>query len=432
MPARKMRMKPFSLIVALAFLIGTGCRTKTPEQNPGWTLAQRQSMDPRAEAFLDEVDQAWLEDDYDAVFAGLDSAARYAPDLADIPYWRGRANIRLNRLDEAKSAFEATLELDSYYPSAWYELGNIDFRRREFRSALEKFQREEAVLIRLLEEDVPYSAADPAAIAATRLQMGRAHDRLDQVDHAYIAFRAALEADSAFAEARYELSQLYEADGDVNRALDQARKAYAVAPDNPDYEYALGALLLRNEKPAEALSYLGASVEARPWYYPALNNLGRALLQLGREDEAERYLERAEVMQALDVDIEQARLDVQRFPDIPNRWIDLARLLVEAGRYGEAEDAFNRAVYLDPMNLAFHNDLANLKLLRGDTDNAIRRFQMILDFDSSFADAWMNLGVAYALSERFDEAQLAWERVLEYVPDHAEANANLARLSEMN
>lgn len=391
----------------------------------------RESMDGRAAAVLDDVDKAWLAGDFDAVFAGLDSAAQYAPDLADIPFWRGRAHVMLSRLEEAKSAFDAALALDPFYPGASYELGNIYFREQQFSKALEHFQREEAVLVRLLEDELPYSSAEPVALAATRLQMGRIHDRLDEVEDAYAAFHGALAADSTFAEAHYELSQLYEADGDLEKALEQARRAHGAIPDDPDNLYALGSLLLRNEKPAEALPYLRASVDERPWYHPALNNLGRALLQTGRQDEAEEYLERAEEMQALEVEIEQARLDVLQDPDVPRRWIALARHLVEAGRYDEAEDAFNKAIYLEPMNLAFHNDVANLSLLRGDADRAIRRFEMIVEFDSSFADAWMNLGVAYALSDRFDEAQQAWERVLTYVPDHAEAKANLAQLSDM-
>lgn len=421
----------YYLLAVLLLATGAGCGAKATTETPGRTLEHRESLDPRADAFLDQVDRAWLRSDYDAVFVGLDSAARYAPELADVPYWRGRTYVMLNRLDEATSAFEATLELDAYYPGAYYELGSIDFRERRFQSALEHYQQEEAVLVRLLEDDVPYPAAEPAALAATRLQMGRIRDRLGQVDEAYEAYLDALAADSTFAEAYYELSQLYETDGEFEKALEQARRAYAAAPDSPDNQYALGALLLRNEKPAEALPYLQASIEQRPWYHPALNNAGRAMLQMGHTQDAERYLKRAEEMQALDVEIEQARLDVQQAPDLSQRWIDFATLLVKAGRYDDAEGAFLKAIYLEPMNLAYHNDAANLRLVRGDTEGAIQRFEMILAFDSSYADGWMNLGVAYALSERYDEAQEAWERVLTYRPDHVEAKANLARLSEM-
>lgn len=426
-----MKLQICYLSIALLLVIGTGCHADSIQEKPGRTLELRESIPPEADAFLDRVDQAWLDGDYDAVFAGLDSAARYAPDLADIPYWRGRAYVVLNRFDEAREAFAVTRELDPYYPGSSYELGTIDFRERKYTSALEQYEREEAVLVRILEAGVPYAEAEPGALAATRLQIGRIHNKLGHVEQAYEAYRQALAADSTFAEAYYELSQLYETDGEFENALQQARRAHAVAPANPDNQYALGALLLRNDQPAEALPYLQASVEARPWYHPALSNLGRALLEIGRRQEAERYIKRAEEMQALDVDITQARLDLQHAPEISQRWIDLARLMVKAGRYDEAEDAFRRAIYFEPMNLAYHNDAANLLLLRGDTEGAIQRFNMILAFDSSFADGWMNLGVAFALSKRYAEAQQAWERVLTYAPDHVEAKANLAQLSEM-
>lgn len=413
-------------VLLMGLWLGAGC-----ESEPERTAALRQSLDPKAEAFLQDADRARQTGDFEAAFAALDSAAAYTPALADIPFRRGRAYLTLNRLADARSAFEEALELDSYYPGAWYELGNIEFRERQYQSALEGYQREEAVLVHLLDEGAPLSVAGPQALAATRLQLGRVRNKLGDVDGAYEAFRSALAADSTFAEADYELSRLYETDGEFAQALEHARRAYASDSSSVDNQYILGALLLRNSRPEEALPYLEAAVAGRPWYHPSLNNLGRALVELGRRNEAEEYLARAENMRALEIQTAQARLDVQASPKNPQRWIALARSLVQAGRYDEADEAFNNAIYLDPMNLAFHNDAANLTLLRGDEGGAIRRFQTIVEFDSTFAPGWMNLGVAYAVAERYEEAQQAWERVLRYEPDHVEAKANLALLADM-
>ncbi len=416
-----------SVVLLVGILSGAGCGTEAEQGETGPSISQWESLNPKADAFLQEVNQAWGAGDYRTVLAGLDSAARHAPELAEIPFWRGRAYVMLNRLSEARASFESVLALDPSYPGAWYELGNIDFRERQYRSAVEDFEREEEVLLRILEK--PSHAADLTALAATRLQMGRAYNRLGEVDRAYDVFRQALDADSTFADAYYELGRLYEVDGEIDEALNHARRAYAANSSSPDNQYLLGALLLQNGQPAEARPYLEASVAKRPWYHPALNNLGRALLLTGQQEEAEYYLARAEEMQQLQTRVEQARLDVQQDPSVPQKWIELAELLVHTGRYDEAEDAFNKAIYLEPMNLAYHNDAANLTMIRGDTLEAIRRFRGLVEFDSTFTEGWLNLGVAYAISGRYVEAEKAWKRVLEEVPDHPEAKTNLDRLS---
>ena len=158
--------------------------------------------------------------------------------------------------------------------------------------------------------------------------------------------------------------------------------------------------------------------------------MGQALLRLGRTEQAQPYLERAETLQKLEQKVSEAQATAYHFPEDPEKWVALANLLVTSGRYDEALNAFRVALFLVPRSLALYNDIANLTLAMGDTANAILRYRQVLSLDSTFADGWLNLGVAYAQAGERDAARRAWQQALRFEPGHGEAKAYLAQLGE--
>ena len=193
----------------------------------------------------------------------------------------------------------------------------------------------------------------------------------------------------------------------------------------------MGVQLLRTGQPEEAIPHLEKAAEQRPWFHGALYNLGQALVRTGRTEQAEHHLTLADSMQALQHEIDQARVSAQQQARVPQRWIALADLQLRGGRHGEAMRSLETALALNPTNLALQNDVANLSAMLGDVPAAIRRYETVLRYDSTFVDAWLNLGVAYARSSRYGEARQAWERVLELEPAHAGAKEYLAQLARM-
>jgi Flp pilus assembly protein TadD len=115
-------------------------------------------------------------------------------------------------------------------------------------------------------------------------------------------------------------------------------------------------------------------------------------------------------------------------PTDPYAHAGLGTLLRRAGRYNDAMHAYKVALYLDPDNIEFRNNVAVLHLLRGDTTMAIQTFEQIMHVDSTNLNAWINLGSLYAMSGRYDEARAAWETVLQYEPQNDIARTSLARL----
>jgi Tfp pilus assembly protein PilF len=86
------------------------------------------------------------------------------------------------------------------------------------------------------------------------------------------------------------------------------------------------------------------------------------------------------------------------------------------------------ALSLDPGNLEFQNNLASLYFLQKDTTAAIQTYHRILEQDPEMVEAWVNMGVLYALSGHKASARQAWERALTYRPGDPKIQGFLARL----
>jgi tetratricopeptide (TPR) repeat protein len=78
--------------------------------------------------------------------------------------------------------------------------------------------------------------------------------------------------------------------------------------------------------------------------------------------------------------------------------------------------------------VALENNLAILYMLRGDTAKAVAHYNAILQQHPTLSDIWLNLGVVYAKSGKFEAARKAWENVLKHAPNDSTAKAYLAKL----
>ena len=88
-----------------------------------------------------------------------------------------------------------------------------------------------------------------------------------------------------------------------------------------------------------------------------------------------------------------------------------ARVLIQRGdlfrsqgKYGSAIDDFNRAISLDPRNLAAYVGLGETYRAKGEPDQAIDRYRAAMLLDDTYVDAHVKLGNAYREAGRFDEA----------------------------
>jgi tetratricopeptide (TPR) repeat protein len=173
----------------------------------------------------------------------------------------------------------------------------------------------------------------------------------------------------------------------------------------------LGCALLALGRLEDAARALGEAVALRPDYVDALDTLGVVAAELGRQDDAAGYFERA-----LAVD-----------PAAGGAAFHLGNALLALERFAAARAAFERALELDPASAPARNGLGVACARAGDDAAAMAHFQAALALDPAFADAAGNIG--YARLEAGDVAEAArwFERAVDLDPANGRFSLQLVR-----
>jgi Flp pilus assembly protein TadD len=150
-------------------------------------------------------------------------------------------------------------------------------------------------------------------------------------------------------------------------------------------------------------------VALRPGSAPAHSNLGTALKDKGRVDEAI-----AEHRQAIALD-----------PKYALAHNNLGVALQAKGRLGEAIAEYRQAIALDPRYAPAHNNLGVALQAKGRLGEAIAECQKAIALDPRYAPAHNNLGVALAAKGRLGEAIAEYRKAIDLDPRLAPAHFNL-------
>lgn len=364
------------------------------QKNPG--------IDPAVAGLIFQAETAFRNGYYNATLAITDSSLVNSPHSADIHFLRGRVFTKLARLNEAEVAYRTVLSLNPNYQGAWFNMGTNSIRQDDLPAAIAHYKSEMLLY--------------PSA--RTMVQIGRAYADLGKIDSATFAYEDAIKTDSNNAAAYMRLGHLYKDRGDITKAIEYATIGLDLDPENLDYKYIIGSLLLLNEEPKASLPFFRAVASKRPWHYWAHHNLGQALYRIGDETQGQHYMDLAKELQKGIQEVENWRNLANMNPDQLMLWVNLGNSLKNMGRIQEAKDAFLVALSISPMSFALQNNIANLCLMDGDTVQAINRYKTILSFDSTLVDIWLNLGVVHASSGRINDARQAWMKGLEHDSDN--------------
>lgn len=176
------------------------------------------------------------------------------------------------------------------------------------------------------------------------------------------------------------------------------------------YSNVAGALLERGEA-QRAHDLLVGIVRREPEYPLPHVNLGKALIALGRLDEARDVLERAKAHAP------GALAD-----------LELGRAHAIAGDYDGALALFESARARGPLNPEVHASLGLLYARTGRPDEAETTYRIALRLRPDYAAVHNDLGYLLQGQRRFEQAAGHYELALRSEPDHAQALPNLAWL----
>jgi tetratricopeptide (TPR) repeat protein len=404
---------PFNthLIIAFYFVaILLGCRNETQEQP--YTSSLALELLKKAQKDIDFGN-------YRRAMALVDSAGLYDRGSPDIHFVRGLLFEHLNKLNEARNNYRTVYKLQPNYPGIRFYLGNVQFKFESYRDA-----------VKLYWEALDHYRADRDGFPKSRayLNLGFAYSKMGKQDSALSVYRQAIKDDNANAEAYFRIAKSYKDAGDLDRSLEYLLHACRFDTANPEYQFELGDLYFRNGEMEKARYHLTNTIEKMPWHYRAYYQLGQILLRTGQEKEAESYLARSDTLKNRFANIVRLEQKTQLEPANAMHWSNLGKAYAEIGDYETAKRALATASSLDPGSLALQNDVAYICIYLNQYGESISHFRDILSQDSTFAKAWLNLGLAYARTGRMDEARDAWEKALSLQPGNAQAREFLAKI----
>jgi tetratricopeptide (TPR) repeat protein len=222
--------------------------------------------------------------------------------------------------------------------------------------------------------------------------------------------QAAISRNARAATAADALAQAVAA-GNGGNLAEAERIAREVVAKNPQYAEAqqlLGALLLAQRRPREAIAplteatRLAANAEVE-------THLAIALRDTSRSDDAITWLFRA----------------VDRQPALPRAFQELGELLRAKRRYAEAEAVLRRGVDAAPTAPELSLLLGGVCLDRADPAGAKIAFARAIAIAPGNTDALMGFGVALQYEGDFARAAERFRRVLAADPAHPRARLNL-------
>jgi Flp pilus assembly protein TadD len=184
----------------------------------------------------------------------------------------------------------------------------------------------------------------------------------------------------------------------------------------------------RREEPREAATD-GNPFAAREVAAPADTNASNTLIDPSVRAAFERGLQlqkAGDMSGAEDAYLRALKLD----PTNAQINANLAVLYVGQNRFQVAERHLRDAINVDPNNASAHNNLGVVLYRMGNFDGAMIEFNRTLSLNAEQLDAYTNKGLIFMRWGRYDDARRAFAQVLVVDPDNALAHYNLGLVYE--
>ena len=178
------------------------------------------------------------------------------------------------------------------------------------------------------------------------------------------------------------------------------------SPGSPRARYNLGNIYLAEGRLDEAVREYRASLRIKPGDARCRGNLGKALLGLNRIPEAVREFEGA----------------VSLRPENPPALTKLGAAYGLSGRPHDAVRVLQRSIIFDKNQPEAYNNLGSVYTRLERYDEAVRAYREALTLNPGMIEAVFNLGVVYYYQDRLDEAEKLMDDALHLDPNFTRAH----------
>ena len=207
---------------------------------------------------------------------------------------------------------------------------------------------------------------------------------------------------------RHEAAWTYFQAGDLTEALARYTVLLEGSPDFYPAVTGLGWLSLAGGDHEAAAEHFARATEADSVYVSALVGQGRAMLGLGRSEDAIESFEAALAVEPglpnLGREVEELRFAVV------SRQLAAARAAAEAGRFSSAAEAYQRVIDASPDSGFLHVEVGRLEQERGNLTAALQHAEEAAHLDPQDSAAFLLQGEIHEANADLGSALTAYER----------------------
>ena len=259
-----------------------------------------------------------------------------------------------------------------------------------------------------------------------------------------------LQANKAFtpAQMQLEVAELIKKgvalhqQGHIAQANVIYQQVLAKQPNHFDALHLSGVISLQSKNHTLAIELISRAIEVNLNVAAAYSNLGLALKELGRledalisydraiaikPDSAEAYYNRGLTLQELK-QLKRARASYDKAislkPEYAEAYCDRGNVLHELGLLEEAVANYQNAIALNTEFAGAFSNRGNVLKKLGRLYEALESFDKALTIKPDYAEAYSNRGLALQELKRQEEAVASFEKAISIKPDFAEAHWN--------
>jgi tetratricopeptide (TPR) repeat protein len=363
-----------------------------------------------------------------------------APDYIQAWLSLMRLSFATHKYDECKAAIDKVLARDNTPPNfdATFELGTLALAQGDVAMALSTFQHLDEnyrmygnvplplvkyylALAHLLHHEKQKAIANlnealaldreysPAVLLKANLDY-RAGSA-GSLTEAITLLTDLIEKQTNNAQAQLLLADTFLAQQRSDRALDVYQHMEQLFPKNPEVPRLMALVYVQRGEDKKARTALEKSVALAPDYLPSLENITDFDIHEKRFDEAHKRL----------VDV------MADNPKAAEPLLLQGKIYYYEGQTNQAEAAYSKAIELNPQLPGAYLDLARLYLNSHQEQQALDRLNALVAKTNDLS-ALQEIGEIHQSRGRYDDARVAYERVLSNNPNFGPALNNLAYL----
>ena len=378
----------------------------------GYELARKaRTLQPGNPSIADTL--GWIcykRGDYPQAMALLREAVAKLPDEHEVQYHFGVANYMMGEMDAARTSLRIAANSTEDFPGK----SEIDERLASLGD------RSKGASVPSVAQFEEMAKAHPGDVVA-QMRVGEYHEKQGDFAKAAATYEGVLKINPKLLPPTLKLAQLYAGPlKDAGKALDLAKKARVLEPNDSKATGLLGMLAQRSGNSAWAYGLLQESARHLPDDVPVQHAFASAAYYVGKVKEAQQLMERVAGLAAAD---SPEAGDAKRF-------LELTALVQEPARLAESGPEVQKILQADSAYVPALMARAAIETQRQDAQSAAATYGEILRLQPEFAPAQKELASIYTnhAGDRAAAYDLA-AKARKTLPEDADLAQLLAELS---